>query len=89
MPLVDVKQDALKRLSYLAGHLDGVRRMIESDAYCPDVLKQTYAVRKAISKLETLILEGHLNSCVAEGMRDGRQEEVVSELMELYEVANR
>ena len=84
-----VKDDALKRLNYLAGHLDGVRRMIEADAYCPDVLKQTYAVRKAISKLETRILEGHLNSCVAEGIRDGRQEQVVSELMELYDVANR
>ncbi|MCH7608709.1 MAG: metal-sensitive transcriptional regulator [Chloroflexi bacterium] len=87
--LDDVKDDALKRLNYLAGHLDGVRRMIEADAYCPDVLKQTYAVRKAISKLETRILEGHLNSCVAEGIRDGRQEQVVSELMELYDVANR
>ncbi len=84
-----VKDDALKRLNYLSGHLDGVRRMIEADAYCPDVLKQTHAVRKAISKLETRILEGHLNSCVAEGMRDGRQGQVVSELMELYEVANR
>ena len=49
--LADTKQDALKRLSYLAGHLEGVRRMIESDAYCPDVLKQTHAVRKAIAKL--------------------------------------
>ncbi len=87
--LDDTKQEVLKRLSYLAGHLEGVRRMIESDAYCPDVLKQTHAVRKAISKLETRILEGHLNSCVAEGMRDGRQGQVVSELMELYEVANR
>ncbi len=87
--LHDVRDDALKRLSYLAGHLDGVRRMIEADAYCPVVLKQTYAVRIAISKLESRILEGHLNSCVAEGMRDGRQEEVVSELMELYQVANR
>ena len=87
--LDDVKDDALKRLNYLAGHLDGVRRMIEAAAYCPDVLKQTHAVRKAISKLETRILEGHLNSCVAEGIRDGRQEQVVSELMELYDVANR
>ena len=87
--LADTKRDALKRLSYLAGHLEGVRRMIESDAYCPDVLKQTHAVRKAIAKLETRILEGHLNSCVADGMRDGHQEQVVSELMELYEVANR
>ena len=86
---MNVKQNALKRLSYLSGHLEGIRRMIESDAYCPDVLKQTYAVRKAISKLETLILEGHLNSCIVEGMRDGRQEQVVSELMELYEVSSR
>ena len=63
--------------------------MIESDACRPDVLKQTHAVRKAIAKRETRILEGHLNSCVADGMRDCHQEQVVSELMELYEVANR
>ena len=87
--LTDVKQEALKRLSYLTGHLEGVRRMLEADASCPDVLKQTHAVRKAIAKLETIILEGHLHSCVAEGMRDGREDQVVHELMELYEVANR
>ena len=87
--LSDIKQEALNRLSYLTGHLAGVRRMVETDCYCPDVLKQTHAVRKAISKLETIILKGHLDSCVAEGMREGRQEEVVSELMELYDVANR
>ena len=85
----DVKDDALKRLSYLSGHLDGVRRMIEADTYCVDVLKQTHAVRRAIEKLEAVLLEGHLHSCVPDAIRDGREDQVVDELVELYQVANR
>ena len=87
--LNDVKQDALKRLSYLSGHLEGVRRMVETEAYCVDVLKQTHAVRRAIEKLEAVLLDGHLRSCVADGVREGREEQVIGELMELYEVTNR
>jgi DNA-binding FrmR family transcriptional regulator len=87
--LPDVKQDALKRINYLAGHLDGIRRMVESDTYCVDVLKQTHAVRKAIEKLEGLMLDGHLRSCVADGIREGREDQVVGELLELYQVSNR
>jgi len=85
----NVRQDALKRLSFIEGHLAGIRRMIEEDKYCPDVLKQTFAVRRAIEKLESLMLDGHLHSCVVQGIRDGREEQVVSELMELYTLANR
>ncbi|MEX2431435.1 MAG: metal-sensitive transcriptional regulator [Dehalococcoidia bacterium] len=87
--LPQTKADALKRLNYLSGHLDGVRRMVESDAYCVDVLKQTHAVRKAIEKLEALLLEGHLHSCVVEGIKEGRDQQVLKELMELYRVSNR
>jgi DNA-binding FrmR family transcriptional regulator len=87
--LADVKQDALKRLSYLAGHLEGVRRMVEADTYCVDVMKQTHAVRRAIEKLEGVLLDGHLRSCVADGVREGREEQVIGELMELYQVSNR
>ncbi len=54
------KQDVLKRLSYIEGHVAGIRKMVEEDKYCVDILRQTYAVRKAIEKLEALILEGHL-----------------------------
>ena len=85
----NVKDDALKRLSYLSGHLDGVRRMIEADTYCVDVLKQTHAVRRAIEKLEAVLLEGHLHSCVPDAIKDGREDEVVGELVELFQVANR
>ncbi len=87
--LPDVKQDALKRLNYLSGHLEGVRRMVECDTYCVDVLKQTHAIRKAVEKLEALLLDGHLRSCVADGIREGREDQVVGELLELYQVSNR
>ena len=42
------KSDVLKRLSYIEGHLGGIRKMVEEDAYCVDILRQTDAVRKAI-----------------------------------------
>ena len=83
------KPDVLKRLNYIEGHIQGVRRMVEEDKYCVDVLKQTYAVRKAIEKVEAQILDGHLHTCAIEGIRDGREEQVISELLELYTQANK
>ena len=80
----EVKTDALKRLSYIEGHLSGIRKMLEEDKYCVDVLKQTYAVRRAIEKMESLLLEGHLKSCVVEGIQTGRAEEIIGELKDLY-----
>ncbi|MEX0785396.1 MAG: metal-sensitive transcriptional regulator [Dehalococcoidia bacterium] len=82
-------KEALKRLNYIEGHLGGIRRMIEEDTYCVDVLKQTYAVRRAIEKLEALLLDGHLHTCVIEHVREGREEQAVSELLQLYELANK
>ncbi len=87
--LPEVKGEALKRLNYVDGHLAGIRRMIEEDKYCVDILKQTHAVRRAIQKIEALILEGHLHTCVLEGVRDGRDEQVLGELLELYNLPGR
>ena len=85
----DTRQEALKRLNFIEGHLGGIRRMIEEDKYCPEILKQTFAVRRAIEKLEAIMLDGHLHHCVVTGIRDGREEQVISELMDLYTLANR
>ena len=83
----ETRDDVLKRLSFIEGHLAGIRRMVEADKYCVDVLKQTYAVRRAIEKMEGMMLDGHLLTCVVEGIRDGRDEQVLSELGELYRLA--
>lgn len=84
----DTRADVLKRLAYVEGHLGGVRRMIEDDQYCVDVLKQTYAIRRAIERLEGKMLTGHLHHCVVEGISRG-DTTVLDELSELYELANK
>jgi DNA-binding FrmR family transcriptional regulator len=85
----ETKKDAVNRISYIQGHLAGVKKMVEEGRYCVDVLKQTYAIRRAIEKLETKLLDGHLHSCVAEGVREGRSDEILDELVELYGLANK
>jgi DNA-binding FrmR family transcriptional regulator len=90
MPVsTDAKPDILRRLAYIEGHLQGVRRMIEGDQYCVDVLKQTYAVRRAVEKMEARILENHLQGCVVQGIKEGREDAVIGELVDLYEIAGK
>ena len=83
----NVRADVLRRLNYVDGHLAGIRRMVEEDQYCVDILRQTYAVRRALEKLESRMLEGHLRTCVVEGVRGGREEQVLGELVQLYGLA--
>lgn len=85
----ELRDDCIKRLNYIEGHIAGIRRMVEEDKYCPEVLKQTFAVRRAIEKMEAMILEDHLKTCVLEGIREGRDDEVIKELSELYTLSNR
>ncbi len=83
----DKQQEVLKRLNYIEGHLGGIRRMIEEDKYCVDILKQTYAVRKAIEKLEGLLVDSHLHTCVPKGIANGEEEKIIEELVQLYNLA--
>jgi len=82
----DIHSNAMKRLAYIEGHLQGVRKMLEEDRYCVDILKQTHAIRKAIEKLETVLLDGHLRTCVVEGIQQGKAEQIIDELRALYTV---
>lgn len=85
----ETKADAIKRLSYIEGHLAGVKKMVDEERYCVDVLRQTFAVRRALQKLESQLIDGHLRTCVVDGVKEGREEQVLSELVELYEIADR
>ena len=87
--LTDTKSDALKRINYIEGHLAGVRKMIEEDRYCVDVIHQTFAIRRALQKLESALIDGHLRSCVPDAFRDGRDEQMLAELKSLFEISER
>ncbi|HEV8639086.1 MAG TPA: metal-sensitive transcriptional regulator [Chloroflexota bacterium] len=83
------KKDLLNRLATIEGHLKGIRKMVDEDAYCVDVLKQSYAVERALKKFESALLEGHLNGCVPAGFHEGRDAEMVRELHELFELSRK
>src|SRR5919202_6185021 len=72
----------LNRLRTARGHLDAVLRMVEDDAYCPEVMKQMSAVQGSLERASRLVLRNHLETCVAAAMVAGRTDEVVDELME-------
>ena len=82
------KQQLLNRLKTIEGHVRGVQRMVEADAYCMDLLKQTRAIRQALTRLDSVILEEHLRSCVTTAIQSdsvGERERVMRELLQVFE----
>jgi len=77
------------RLASIEGHIKGIRKMVGDGTYCVDVLKQTYAVERAIQKFEAELLRGHLSSCVPKGFKEGRNEAMIQELSEVFELARK
>ena len=77
------KKALVARLNRLTGQMNGVKKMIEEDRYCDDVLVQLAAIDKAIRSLSTVILEQHLKSCVTESVRDGNTD-VLDEVVDLF-----
>jgi DNA-binding FrmR family transcriptional regulator len=76
------QRSVVNRLRTARGHLDAVLRMVEDDAYCPDVMKQLSAVQGQLERASRLVLRNHLETCVAAAMVAGRTGEIVDELME-------
>jgi DNA-binding FrmR family transcriptional regulator len=82
------KQQLLNRLKTIEGHVRGVQRMVEADAYCMDLLKQTRAIKQALAKLDSVILEEHLHGCVTTAIQSdivSERERVVRELLQVFE----
>ncbi|HEX2994015.1 MAG TPA: metal-sensitive transcriptional regulator [Anaerolineales bacterium] len=70
----------VKRLARIEGHVRGIKRMVESDTPCPDVLVQVAAVRAALNHVGQLILEDHLRHCMVRAVKDGEFEDAMKEL---------
>jgi CsoR family transcriptional regulator, copper-sensing transcriptional repressor len=85
-------EDALRRLKTVEGHLRGIQRMIEEEAYCMDVIQQIQAVQGALNKVSSQILEEHLHSCVITAIRGedaDERERVLKEIGGLFDAASK
>ena len=71
------EKDALiRRLKLAEGQIRGLQKMLEEDAYCPDVLVQVSAVSAALNSFNRELLACHIRSCVAEDIREGKDEAI-------------
>ena len=88
----DHKQQLKNRALSIQGHMGAVARMIDEDAYCIDIIKQTQAIEKALDKLNALLLERHMNHCVTTALRGNKpkeRERVIKELLDVFETTSK
>lgn len=89
--IADIKKRATHRSKIIEGQFKGLQKMIDSEAYCMDILTQSLAIQKSLASLNKLILENHLRTHVTEmlGSTDEKaQEKAIEELLNLYELNN-
>jgi CsoR family transcriptional regulator, copper-sensing transcriptional repressor len=87
-----MKKDVAMRLRNIEGHIRGIERMVEEGAYCIDVIRQIQAAQAALSKVSSVILDDHLNSCVITAIRGddpAERERVLKEIHEVFDKTNR
>ena len=73
-------KDLIHRLNRIEGQIRGIKKMVESDTYCTDILVQVSAVNAALNSFNKVLLANHIRTCVANDIRDGK-EETIDELV--------
>jgi DNA-binding FrmR family transcriptional regulator len=84
----EYRRGIINRLKSIEGHVRGLQRMVDEDAYCIDILNQNLAVQRALEKVNSLILERHLQTCVTTAIKGddpAERERVIAEIMSVFE----
>jgi DNA-binding FrmR family transcriptional regulator len=85
-----ISQEVIKRLSTIEGHIRGVKRMVQDETYCIDIIRQIQAVQAALNRVSSIILENHLKSCATTAIRGddpGERERVLKEITEIFDAS--
>ena len=77
-------KDLITRLNRVEGQIRGIRKMVEEDVYCVDVLTQVCAAKNSLNSFTKVLLGNHIKTCVADDIRSGSDEKT-EELVELLQ----
>lgn len=86
------RQKALTRLRSIAGHLEGVERMVGEGAYCIDIVRQTLAIQRALDRVNAILLGDHLEHCATTAMQSGDERErqrTIREILDVFEMSSK
>ena len=79
----DEKKTINNRISRIEGQLKGIKKMIQEDSYCNDILVQLSAIENSVKSLSNHILENHLYSCITTDLEDGKLDSI-DEIVSLF-----
>ncbi|MCS7222538.1 MAG: metal-sensitive transcriptional regulator [Anaerolineae bacterium] len=84
--------EILNRLKSIEGHVRGIQRMVESGEYCIDIVHQIIAVQRALQKVNAMVLDRHLHTCVTTALRGDdpdERERVIGEILGVFEATGK
>ena len=84
-----IKKPVLRRINIVRGQLNGLLSMVEMEKYCIDIITQSSAIKEALSGVEDLILQNHLETHVVSQMRGGKQKQAIGEIIKIYKLAQK
>lgn len=85
-PNKEKKKSLQKRLRIIEGQVRGLQEMIEREVYCIDIITQTSAVKQALSAVEDVLMEAHLDTCVIRQIQEGKHKKAQAEILKVYKL---
>jgi len=88
----EVTDQILNRLKSVEGHVRGVQRMVEEGAYCIDIVNQILAIQRALQRVNAIVLDRHLRTCVTTAIRGedpNERERVIHEILQVFEATGK
>lgn len=85
----DIKSRATRRLKIIEGQVRGLQKMVDEDKYCIDIITQASAIKEALSGVEDLLLENHLTTHVIDQVKNGQEDQAVTEIVKIYKLNRR
>lgn len=80
------KTQVLRRLKIIEGQVRGLQEMVATDKYCIDVITQSSAIKQALSNIEDILLQNHLDSCVVKQIHEGETKKPIDEILKVYKL---
>lgn len=77
----DEVRSLINRLSRIEGQVRGVKKMVDEDTYCTDILTQVSAIQSALNSFNKELLSNHIKTCVVDNIKCGNEDEIIDELL--------
>jgi len=81
----ETKRNAGQRLRRIKGQIEGIERMIDSEKYCIDIINQITAVKNALEKVSLMVMQRHIDSCLADATTQGDEKSKDQKIEELMD----